>query len=220
MAPTTSRFLGGRVLQHALPQYITVVRHSIGIGFVTRFPATAPATSHFLGGRALRRALPLDITVGRHGIGIGFVTRFPATAPTTSHFLGSHGHGPLLLPPAPPAPPAPPPPYGCVPRHRHRLCHPVPHHGTRYLTLPRRLRSLACAATPSLQWLCAPAFVATHLLGGLALRYWLSHMFAVGLHSGIDCHSRSRQAHPPALAATPPTRQARASAFAASPPPQ
>ena len=37
--------------------HLTVARHGIGIGLVTRFPATAP-TSHFLGGRALRRLLP------------------------------------------------------------------------------------------------------------------------------------------------------------------
>jgi len=32
---------------------LMVACHSIGIGLVTRFPATAPATSHFLGGHGL-----------------------------------------------------------------------------------------------------------------------------------------------------------------------
>jgi len=35
MAPATSHFLGGRVLQRALPLHLTVVRHGNGIGLVT-----------------------------------------------------------------------------------------------------------------------------------------------------------------------------------------
>jgi len=174
---SASAWLPDSPLRHPLPLHLTVARHGLGIGLVTRFPATAPATSHFLGGRAFRRAFPLHLTVARHGIGIGFVTRlpatapaplhlsvashgigiglvtrYPATAPATSHFLGGRGLGPPLLPPPPPTS------HGCAPRHRHRLCHPVPRYGT-YLTLPRRARALA--------------FPATHLLGGLALWHLL-----------------------------------------------
>jgi len=62
-------------------------------------------------------------------------------APATSQFLGGHGLGPPLLSPPPP------PPQGCMPQHRHRLGYPIPHHGTRYLTLLQRSRVPACALT-------------------------------------------------------------------------
>ena len=78
--------------------------------------------------------------------------------------------------------------HGRPPRHRHRLGHPVPRHGTCYLTLPRRSRAPACAATPPLQRLRAPAFAATHLLGGVALRCWLPHTFTAGSRFSVGCH--------------------------------
>ena len=59
--------LGPRYCHH-LHLHLTVARHGIGIGFVTRFPATAP-TSHFLGGLALWRFLPHTSSAGsRSGI--------------------------------------------------------------------------------------------------------------------------------------------------------
>jgi len=102
----------------------------------------------------LLHLLHLRLTVACYGTGIGFVTRFPPTAPATSHFLGGRRLGPMLLPPPLPPPPPPPPPLGCMPRHRYRLGYPIPCHGTRYLTLPRRSCTPVC--TPTQLHGCAP----------------------------------------------------------------
>ena len=54
---TSSAVMGlGPYYCHQLHLHLTVARHGISIGFVTRFPATAP-TSHFRGGLTLRRLL-------------------------------------------------------------------------------------------------------------------------------------------------------------------
>jgi hypothetical protein len=73
--------------------------------------------------------------VACHYLGIGLVTRFPVTAPASTHFFGGHALRRAL----------PTSPYGCTPQHQHRLGYPIPHHGTRYLTIPRRLHAQACA---------------------------------------------------------------------------
>jgi len=132
---TTSHFLGGRALRRALLLHITVARHGIGIGLVTRFPTTAPATSQFLGGRGLCSPATTTSTSS--------TSRLCATASASALAPGSLLWHHLTLPRRSRAPAyAPTPHYGCAPRHRHRLGYPIPRHGTRYLTIPRRSRAL------------------------------------------------------------------------------
>jgi len=85
-----------------------------------------------------------------------------------------------------------------TPRHRHQLGYPIPHHGTCYLTLPRRSHALACAPTPHHG--CMPR-----------RQHWLCHpVLRYGTYLTLP-----RRSHAPAFAATPPLQRPRALAFAA-----
>jgi hypothetical protein len=103
--------------------------------------------------------LRLHLTVARHCIGIGFVTRFPATAP------------------------APTPPHGCVPLPRHRLGYPIPRHGTRFHTLPRRSRAPACAPHFTLRLHATPP--ASAWLPDSSPRHPLPHNSSAVARSGV-----------------------------------